>query len=65
MRKWDWKLHGVEHLERAGCIINIREGLHDLEGHEVTSIEIIPDDQMTLDGSCYNRIIKETKADEK
>jgi hypothetical protein len=31
------------HLEAPGCIVNIRVGLHDAEGREVTAIEIIPD----------------------
>ena len=34
----------VKHLEIAGCIVNIREGLHDSAGREVTSIEILCDD---------------------
>ena len=60
MTKYDWMRNGVEHLERAGCIINIRAGLHDREGREVTSIEIIQDDGWVLDGSRNNRVIKET-----
>lgn len=58
---YDWKKDGVEHLERAGCIINIRKGLYNREGEEVTSIEIISDDCWKLDGSCNNRVIKEEK----
>jgi hypothetical protein len=57
--KYDWKRDGVEHLEREGCIINIRIGLRNLEGKEVTSIEIIPDSGWQLEGSCNNRVIKE------
>jgi hypothetical protein len=34
----------VKHIEVEGCIINIREGLHDAQGNKVTSIEILPDD---------------------
>ena len=34
----------LKHIEVEGCIINIREGLHDLKGRKVTSIEILPDD---------------------
>ncbi len=31
------------HLEAPGCIVNVRVGLQDSEGREVTAIEIIPD----------------------
>ena len=58
MSKYDWKRDGVEHLERPGCIINIRAELHDREGREVTSIEIIPDDDWAFDGCVNNRVIK-------
>jgi len=34
----------IRHIEAEGCIINIREGLHDRKGRKVTSIQIIPDD---------------------
>ena len=34
----------LKHIEVEGCIINIREGLHDFKGRKVTSIEILPDD---------------------
>jgi len=34
----------LRHIEVEGCIVNIREGLHDTFGRKVTSIEIIPDD---------------------
>ena len=33
----------VLHIETEGAIVNIRVGLSDSEGREVTSIEIIPD----------------------
>lgn len=33
------------HIEAEGGIINIREGLTDVKGRKVTSIEIIPDDR--------------------
>lgn len=56
--KYDWKKDGVEHLERAGCIINIRVGLHNTESKEVTSIEIIPDAGWELKGSVNNRVVK-------
>ncbi|MBE9595068.1 MAG: hypothetical protein IMF19_16505 [Proteobacteria bacterium] len=56
--KNDWNFNGVEHLERNGCIINIRVGLHNTEGKEVTSIEIVPDVGWKIDGSCNNRVVK-------
>lgn len=62
MKKYDWESHGVEHLERIGCIINIREGLLDGECREVTAVEILPDSGWRLEGS---RIIKETEADKR
>jgi hypothetical protein len=34
----------LTHIEAAGCIVNIREGLHDRHGRAVTSIEILPDE---------------------
>jgi hypothetical protein len=34
----------LKHIEAEGAIINIREGLQDMEGNKVTSVEIIPDD---------------------
>lgn len=34
----------LKHIEVEGCIVNIREGLHDRKGRKVTSIEILPDD---------------------
>ena len=56
--KYDWKKDGVEHLERAGCIINIRTGLNNRECQEVTSIEIIVEDGWKFEGSINNRMIK-------
>lgn len=35
----------VLHVEAPGCIINIRTGLSDHAGREVTAIEILSDDQ--------------------
>lgn len=32
------------HIETEGAIVNIRVGLHNPEGQEVTSIQIQPDD---------------------
>jgi len=57
----DWKRDGVEHLERPGCIINIRADLKDESGIEITSVEIIPDIGWKLDGSRNNRLIKKVK----
>ena len=31
------------HIETEGAIVNIRVGLHNTDGHEVTAIEILPD----------------------
>lgn len=57
-----WKRWGVEHIEVEGGIVNIREGLHDMSGHKVTSIEIIPDEyadeKWVLKGVCNNRLVK-------
>lgn len=36
--------NGLTHIEAKGCIVNIREDLHDRLGRSVTSIEVIPDD---------------------
>ena len=55
------------HIETEGAIVNIRIGLNDPDGHEVTHIEILPDDhyfgesRWALDGSINNRLIKELK----
>lgn len=62
MKKFDWRRHGVEHLERFGCIINIREGLSDSEDRDVTAVEIIPDPGWILDG---NRVIRGTEEDKR
>lgn len=56
--KYDWRKDGVEHLERNGCIINIRTELHDMKGQEATSIEILSDEGWKLDGSINNRVIR-------
>jgi len=57
--KNDWNFNGVEHLERPGCIINIRTKLRNVGGLEVTHIEITPDIGWKIDGSRNNRVIKE------
>ena len=33
----------LKHIEVKGCVVNIRTGLIDMRGREVTSVEIIPD----------------------
>ena len=54
----------LRHIEVEGCIVNIREGLTDRKGREVTSIEILPDDHYSgekvwrLRGSINNRVVK-------
>jgi len=35
---------GYIHCEVQGAIVNIREGLSDRKGRNVTSVEILPDD---------------------
>ena len=50
------------HIETDLGIINIRVGLQDRIGQEVTSIEIIKDSEnIKLDGCVNNRLIKEVK----
>lgn len=50
------------HVETEGCVVNISVGLHDREGREVTSVEIVPDryvgGEWTLDGYHNSRVIK-------
>jgi hypothetical protein len=33
------------HIETDGCIVNIQVGLHDVDGRQVTSVRISPDDE--------------------
>ncbi len=53
------------HIETEGCIVNIRVGLSNMEGQEVTVIEILPDDHSVngekwkLDGTIRNRVIRQ------
>jgi hypothetical protein len=55
---------GGYHVEVRGCVLNIREGLHDRQGREVTAIEILPDDHYSgepkwrLFGAINNRVVK-------
>jgi len=52
------------HIEARGCVVNIREELHDSKGREVTAIEILPDDHYNgelkwkLLGCVNNRVVK-------
>ena len=56
--------NGVLHIECEGCIINIKEGLRDLEGRKVTEVMIIPDNQIPdkpfwhLLGHSNNRLVQ-------
>jgi len=44
-----WWRDGVLHVETPLGIVNIRPSLRDLEGKPVDSIEIIPDEGVTID----------------
>ena len=57
----DWKNKGVEHLERSGCIINIREGSTTFGGRKVTNIQIIPDAGWSMDCPQNIRVTEERK----
>ena len=52
-------------IETDGCTVNIRVGLSNMEGQEVTVIEILPDDHSVggekwkLDGTIRNRVIRQ------
>ncbi len=50
------------HIETDGCIVNIRCGLTDMDGHDVTSVEILADqykgEEWDLDGHVNNRVIR-------
>jgi len=53
----------MKHIEVAGGIVNIREGLSDRKGRSVTSIEILPDEyagerQWRLYGFSNNRLVQ-------
>jgi len=47
------------HIETEGCVVNIRVGLTNTHGKEVTSIEILPDEEWHVDGPINNRVIKQ------
>ena len=49
----------ILHIEAEGAIVNVREGLHDLDGKKVTSIEILPDtgEGWVIDGHINARVI--------
>ena len=53
----------IRHIEVRGCIINIREGLLNSEGQEVTSIEILSDEGWELLGCVNNRVIKKEEGE--
>ena len=59
-----YKIANGYHVEVEGCIVNIREGLHDTRGRKVTSIEIIPDRYAgepkwkLIPGKCNQRVIQ-------
>ena len=44
----------TKHIEVEGCIVNIYEGLYDMQGRKVTAIEILPDDHYA--GECIWRL---------
>ena len=53
----------LKHIEVEGGIVNIREGLTDIKGRKVTSVEIIPDKfagerEWILSGVGNNRLIQ-------
>ena len=55
------------HIETAGCIVNIRVGLHNKEGQGVTNITVLPDryigEEWDLDGNTgVIRVIERKKA---
>lgn len=33
------------HIETDGCVVNIHVGLIDADGHEVTRVDVLPDDE--------------------
>jgi hypothetical protein len=56
------------HIETDGCIVNIRVGLRDVDGRQVTSVHISPDNydesggKWVLDGSRVVQLLDgETK----
>jgi len=57
------KIREGYHLEVDGCIVNIRQGLTDIFGRKVTSVEIIPDvyageKKWKLVGTRNNKIVQ-------
>ena len=54
----------LRHIEVEGAIVNIREGLSDMKGRKVTSIEILPDEthkgerKWKLYGYINNRVVQ-------
>lgn len=53
----------LKHIEVEGGIVNIRQGLSDMKGRKVTSVEILPDEhsgerKWKLLGSYNNRLVQ-------
>lgn len=42
------------HIETSGCIVNITVGLLDDHGHEVTRVDVLPEDE-SRGGDGYGR----------
>ena len=64
----NYRKKNLRHIEVDGCIVNIRTGLMDMDGHTVTSVQILADndggDKWTIDGkpgwySINVRVVKE------
>ena len=64
------------HIETDGAVINIRVGLHDSDGRQVTSVEVLPDDESrggdgygymwdTPDGPIGGRLVRRPKLGER
>lgn len=55
----------ILHVETELGIVNIHIGLHDDDGHDVESVELLPDDysgepQVRVDGHARARFVRET-----
>jgi hypothetical protein len=46
------------HIEIPLGVINVTTGLYDLEGREVASVEVIPNEDIKRDGYANTRLIK-------
>jgi hypothetical protein len=49
------------HIETDGCVVNIRVGLSDTDGHQVTNVQILPEDE-TRGGDADGRIWRQDGA---